>query len=87
MKAQLTEKRGVFTKLGGSSRKLSLRERRMKGGSDLTLSVTKQSEKPDHPIQKLKQGDYDIQTAHLLLVSEDGCEDDTLENSINAFLE
>ena len=86
MKAQLTSKRRVLTKLGGSSRNLSLRERRMKAGSDLTLSVNKQSEKPDHPVQKLKQGDYDIQTAHLLIVSEDGCED-TLENSINAFLE
>lgn len=87
MKAQLSEKRGMFSKLGGSSRKLSLRERRMQASSDLTLSVNRESEKPEHPVQKLKRGDYDVRTDHLLFVTEDGAADETLENSISAFLE
>ena len=87
MKAQLFEKRGMFSKLGGSTRKLSLKERRMPASSDLTLSAKTSSEKPDHPVQKLKRGDYDVNTDHLLFVSDGGSVDDKLENSINAYLE
>ena len=86
MKAQLPDKRGMFTKLGGSTRKLSLRERRRPNCDKLSLSVSKESKKQDHPVHRLKQGEYDIDTEHLLVVSEDGS-DDAFEQSINMFLE
>ena len=78
MKAQLPEKRSMFSKLGGSQRKLSLRERRKQGSENFSLSVSTTSKKLMHPVQKLKQGDYDIDTEHLL-VSSEGNFDDNLE--------
>ena len=86
MKAQLLGKKGMLKKLGGSTRKLSLRDRRCLNGDKLSLSVSKESSSKNHPVQRLKQGEYDIFTEHLLVVSEDG-DDDTLEQSINMFLD
>ena len=78
MKAQLSDKRGMFSKLGKSTRKLSLRDRRGSNCDKLSLSLSKESKKLDHPVHRLKQGEYDVDTEHLLVVSEDGS-DDTLE--------
>ena len=54
MKAQLPDKSGMFSKLGGSQRKLSLRDRRRPNCDKLSLSISKESKKQDHPVHKLK---------------------------------
>ena len=67
-----------------SSKKLTLRERRLQNVSQLTLSV-KKIELDVHPMEKLRNGAYDIDAGHLN--SNSALDFDELENAIDQLVE
>ena len=67
-----------------SSKKLTLRERRLQNVSQLTLSV-KKIQLDVHPMEKLRNGEYDIDAGHLN--SNSAHDFDELENTIDQLVE
>ena len=66
-----------------STKKLTLRERRLQNVSSLTLSV-KKIQLEVHPMEKLRNGAYDIDAGHLNSNSADAEDDlDNLEKAID----